>query len=555
MTRRRTAPMLPKVCGGDLELGNFVAGVERFGGTGPEAARVLLRGFAEVTGGVPASAAPGWRHFAPPLWRAGRDRDRGLWENPQDSGRIFLPANGGSAYIDLDHLELCLPEVVSAFDHVAAWHAMLRLAQAALARANADRPPDRRIAALVNNSDGRGNSYGGHLNLLLSRRAWESIMQRRLHYLAYLASYQASSIVFTGQGKVGSENDAPPAAYQLSQRADFIETLLGPQTTYFRPLVNSRDEPHSEQARLHLISFDSTLAPAACLLRVGVTQLVLGMIEAERVKSRLALEEPLAALHGWSHDPSLTVRARLVTGKRVTAVEHQRLLLAEARAFAARGTGFAEWVPRAGEILDLWEDTLDRLARSDWPSLTRRLDWVLKLAMLERTRAQHGLDWSAPELRYLDQLYGSLDPTEGLFWAWARAGLLEPVIPEERIRHFTETPPEDTRAFARAMLLRAAGPEAVEQVDWGELQVRLDGTGRRRVSMPNPHSLTRTEWEQRVGTGTMSLDEILAALGAEPPSQPAANPSSRQAVHPSGCRALAARPSVTQDIGGTHEPA
>lgn len=502
MSRRRVGPMIPKVCGADVELGNFVAGTERFGGTGPEASRVLLQAIAELTRGIPAER--------------GRIRRRPAWMNPQDSGRVFLPANGACVYIDLDHLELCLPEVVSAYDHVAAWHAMLGLAQAGLAAVNAERAPERRIQALVNNSDGRGNSYGGHLNLLLTRRAWDGVMRRKLHYLAYLASYQASSLVFTGQGKVGSENDAPEAAYQLSQRADFIETLLGPQTTFFRPLVNTRDEPHCGEARLHLISFDSTLCPVASLLRVGVTQIVLAMIEAERVNSRLALEDPLAALQEWSRNPRLDRRARLVSGKRVSAVELQLLFLEEARSFADR-IGFDGIVPRAGEILDCWQETLDGLTRRDWPMLARRLDWVMKLAMLERAKAQRpDLDWASPELRYLDQLYGSLDPASGLFWAWSRAGLVEPVVPEDRIRHFGEEPPADTRAWGRAMLLRKAGPEEIEQVDWDAIRFRArPDAAASVVEMPNPLSASRDDWGDRFAQAH-SLGELLSALEARP---------------------------------------
>ena len=95
--------------------------------------------------------------------------------NPQDWGRKYLPANGGCAYIDLNHLELCLPEVTSAFDHIACWHAMLRIARRALVAANEKMPEGKQIQALVNNSDGRGNSYGSHLNFLLTRRAWKAL--------------------------------------------------------------------------------------------------------------------------------------------------------------------------------------------------------------------------------------------------------------------------------------------------------------------------------------------------------------------------------------------
>ena len=79
--------------------------------------------------------------------------------------------------------------------------------------------------------------------------------------------------MFTGQGKVGSENGRPATPYQLSQRADFVETLMGKQTTHRRPIVNSRDEAlcgatshfvsgASQDlglARLHCIFFDNTL--------------------------------------------------------------------------------------------------------------------------------------------------------------------------------------------------------------------------------------------------------------------------------------------------------
>ena len=61
--------------------------------------------------------------------KAGRRRRRLLACNSQDWGRRFLTSNGGCVYIDLNHLELCLPEVLSAADFVAAWHAMLLVAR------------------------------------------------------------------------------------------------------------------------------------------------------------------------------------------------------------------------------------------------------------------------------------------------------------------------------------------------------------------------------------------------------------------------------------------
>jgi len=248
-------PRLPKLCGADFELGNLVLGIELPKGTGALASHLLLREFV----GLPLTR----ESYSVCYCQACSARRRALEDgytsaeflgeecsmtksgsdyNAQDWARKFLN-NGGCAYIDLDHLELCIPEVLSAHDHVAASHAMLRSARAALQTANARLPEGKKIVALANNSDGQGHSYGSHLNFLLTRRAWSDLFERRLQHLLFLAAYQASSIVFTGQGKIGAENNRPPVHYQISQRADFFEVLLGPQTTWNRPLINSRDEP------------------------------------------------------------------------------------------------------------------------------------------------------------------------------------------------------------------------------------------------------------------------------------------------------------------------
>jgi hypothetical protein len=483
---------VPKLVGADFELGNFILGVERSGGSGPEAARLLL---AEIEG-IPAANS------------AFRSRQRWLRGpyglDPQDSGRKFLASNGGCAYIDLDHLELCIPEVRSAFDHAAASAAMLRIARAAQARANARLPDGQKLQVLVNNSDGRSNSYGSHLNFLVSRAAHDDILERRPHHLHFLATHQLSSLVYSGQGKVGAENGRAWVGYQLSQRADFFEVLIGPQTTYRRPIVNSRDETHCGSsdalARLHVIFFDQTLCPGAGVLKVGAMQLVLAMLEAEDVPAKVAIDDPVAAAVAWSHDPTLRAAVRLVDGGSATAVEVQQRILEAA--LRHRDTHGFETVPRADEILSLWADTLEKLAARDLDALAGRLDWVLKLRILERALAQRpDLDWRAPELRYLDQLYASLDPEEGLFWPYLEKGLVEPWVDDGAISRFEREPPEDTRAWTRAMLLRRLDPREIEQVDWDHLWIEApERLQRLEVRLDDPLGFTREQTASLFGS-------------------------------------------------------
>ena len=142
---------------------------------------------------------------------------------------------------------------------------------------------------LANNSDGHGASYGGHLNMLVTRALWDEVFRIKLFpTLFLLAAYQVSSICFTGQGKVGAENHRPDVPFQLTQRGDFFDCLVAERTTFNRPIVNSRDEAHcgagsasfdNQLARLHVIFYDTNLAETSTYLKVGVMQLVTAMLD------------------------------------------------------------------------------------------------------------------------------------------------------------------------------------------------------------------------------------------------------------------------------------
>lgn len=495
---------IPKLVGADFELGNFILGLERREGTGPEASRALL---AEIDG-IPASnrsygSYGSNRSYGSYNGSAGYGYEWGSWyggvtTNPQDQGRVFLASNGASVYVDLDHLECAVPEVLSAFDLAAASAAMLRIARKAQLRANQSLPPGQSIQVLVNNSDSQSHSYGSHLNFLISRATWDDILERRPHYLQFLASHQLSSMIYSGQGKVGSENGRPEVDYQISQRADFFETVSGTQTTYRRPIVNSRDETlcgkSGDLARLHVISFDNTLCSGANVLKVGAMQIVLALLEAEDIDTRCSVDDLVGAAVAWSHDPSLERSVQLVEGGNATAIEVQQKILDHALAHRDRH-GF-ETVPRADKILSLWEDTLSKLAARDFDGLVGRVDWILKQRILERAlESRDDLDWKSPELTYLDQIFGSLDPDEGLFWPHLHSGLVERWVSDEDIERFVHEPPEDTRAWTRAMILRRFTPDEIEKVDWDEVTLRLESNGAWRefkIRLDDPLGFTRS---------------------------------------------------------------
>lgn len=521
-----------KLTGGDVELGNFLVGPHtRSRQTDYVASRLLLA----MVAGSPLHrrvSESGWLDWLNEQTSSAVISSDYAGRNCQDYGRRYLATNGGCIYIDLNHLELATPEVLSARDYQAVWMSMLQLAHRAQAAANQRLPDGQRIVVLANNSDRQGHSYGGHQSFLMTRTAWDDmIRQRMLPSVFNLMAYQASSIVFTGQGKVGSENGEPRVPFQISQRADFIESLLGEQTTHNRPLINTRNEalcgstrpnvasqlPRDRYARLHVIFYDTTLCPVATFLKVGVMQLMLSMIEARQVDADLMLEEPLVALRKWSQDPDLNTHMPLISGRKLTAVELQLEFLARARKFEVRG-GFDATVAEAQRILSLWEDTLSKLHARNFAALRGRIDWILKRALLEKTLTERpDWGWEAPELTYLDQIYSSLDPADSLFFPLLEAGCIDTIGDRSDVARFMAEPPEDTRAWTRAMLLRATPRGRLRRIDWDSLEVELpESHGQTtRVELADPLAATRADAESlfRAAEGFEDLIERLVKAG------------------------------------------
>lgn len=509
--------------GADQELGNFIEGTDLVDACAPAAAMLLAEidgvpQFASAVAYTPAQYAAALNH----VQRAPLDTAASAL-NAVDTGRKFLPTTGACIYLDMGHIEIALPEFTRATDFVAYWHASLRVVRQAMAAANRRLPDGQRLHVLVNSSDGLGNSYGQHMNFALPRRAYDNMFHHQFLHALFLASFQVSSILFTGQGKVGAENGGEPAGFQLSARADFFATLCGPGTTHpRRPVLNLRDEPlcgryaydgaPHDPARLHVISLDANLAQGACFLKFGVMQIIVDLICAGWIDQRLILDDPVRAFHGFSRDLAFTRRVATLQGEQVTALELQLRFHALARRFVEAGQCR---VRDAERILTLWGDTLERLQARDLAALAGRLDWVLKLSLIQSVlKRRPELSLASPEIKYLDHLYGSLDAESGLFWACQLQGRIEEIVSEREISRAGTCPPDDTRAWTRAMLLRQVQPGQVDAMDWDYMRFtfRRPYPHTRTLDMSAPLALTRAQTEARLA-GASSLAECLDRLG------------------------------------------
>ena len=376
--------------------------------------------------------------------------------------------NGARLYVDHAHPEYSTPEVTNPRDLVK-WDKAGERIMAEAARRAAEPPLSTPILLHKNNTDSKGASYGCHENYLMNRATPFADIVR------HLTPFFVTRQVFAGAGRVSLGQDGSRHGFQLSQRADFFEVEVGLETTLKRPIINTRDEPHSDPdkyRRLHVIIGDANLSEIATYLKAGTTALVLSMIEDGFLTSDLSIEHPVTSLHEVSHDPSLKHLLTLKNGRKLTAVQVQLEYLEQARKYVEDRTG-ADTDAQTRDVLDRWESVLSRL-ESDPMSLARELDWVAKLSVLEQYRERDSLDWGSPKLQLIDLQYTDLRPEKGLYQRFAERGRMDRLLTETEIVHAITRPPEDTRAYFRGRCL-AQYAEHIAAASWDSVIFDLPG--------------------------------------------------------------------------------
>ena len=409
--------------------------------------------------------------------------------------------NGARLYVDHAHPEYSAPEVTSPRDAIV-WD---RAGELVMARAaellEGDVPPDapesdpRRgpgVRLYKNNSDGKGASYGFHENYLLSR----ATPFARL--VTDLTPFFVSRPLICGAGRVGIGVESGVPGYQVSARADFFEQRVGLETTFRRPIINTRDEPHAtpeRYRRLHVIVGDATHADVAGLLRAGTTSLVLGLIEAGGLAAYgarvgdLMPADPVEAMHVFSHDPTLRASVRTESGRTLTALQLQWAYLQLVSSHLARVTG-GELDADTAEVMLRWEQILTTL-EADPMGARAQLDWVAKLALLQGYRDRDGLSWDDPRLAAIDIQWSDVRPGRGLARRLEASGRLERLVTDGAVSAAVGEAPQDTRAWFRGECLRRYG-DAVVAASWDSLVFDVPGRGAlQRVATLEPLRGTR----------------------------------------------------------------
>ena len=492
----------PKVCGIETEYGILLSGAE----VDPITASSLI---------VSAYKDSSWAFASFDASHESPSRDaRGVnlddYLDPVIDSKMIntVLSNGARYYVDHAHPEYSSPECATISDAVLFDVAGEFILRESMNKANERLPQGVRIDLYKNNSDGKGNSYGCHENYLIDRQLPFAKLA------AFITTHFVTRQVFCGSGKVGHETPTgvvDQSGFQISQRADFFEELVGLETTMKRPIVNTRDEPHCDAQkyrRLHVIVGDANMSQFATYLKLGTTALVLSMIEDGMFPQHLLIAHPVHAIKQISRDISMTEQVLMADGSRMTALAIQGELCAAARAYVEKSAYCGISHDEAQQILLDWEQTLHLLVAQP-SSLVKKIDWIAKLQLVNGTRKRHSLPDSDSRLKAIDLMYHSLNPEVCL----ATKLNLHELFDHKSIAQAAQQPPDTTRAFFRGRVVDKWFKHIVN-ANWDSIVFDVANRPLQKVYMNEPLKGTRELTETIINSST-TVEEMLALLGQQ----------------------------------------
>jgi Pup amidohydrolase len=273
--------------------------------------------------------------------------------------------------------------------------------------------------------------------------------------------------IFTGAGKVGSENGRPA----VPTRSPSAPTSSRRRSVWKRrssgPIVNTRDEPHGDPGkyrRLHVIIGDANLSEYQTFLKLGVTALFLAALEDGALPDPLDLADPVDSC--WQGQPRPGSRPSSRPGRwRVTATA---LEIQCATSNGSRSTPSRARRAGVGSVLSEWERYPHR-PRSG-PRLTAdRLDWVAKRRLLGGYVDRDGLAWdhakaARPSPSSITTSIRAPVSTTG----WRRGSTCVRLFTDDEVEAAVENPPDPDEGLFPGSCV-SEFPDSLVAANWDSL--------------------------------------------------------------------------------------
>jgi hypothetical protein len=223
-------------------------------------------------------------------------------------------------------------------------------------------------------------------------------------YKQELAPYLATRSIFCGTGKIlmpvmkepplpRAEDDRLTTVFEISQRAGAMKSLCSMVADEdMRPVFDARDlflaplSALSRKKRLHILFSDTNMSSLGVYLKMGITGLIIEMIEEGQTFQEVHLADPILALNAVSKDLSLRKKLALKNGREASALEIQRSYLSKVKDFFSRKEHDDL---EARDIIEKWEYVLGCLEVNPH-LLYRKIDWVTKRDLMEEVLRGRG---------------------------------------------------------------------------------------------------------------------------------------------------------------------
>ncbi len=377
----------------------------------------------------------------------------------------------GRVYVDCGHIETAACECDSPYALVSVIESQQRL----LAKAVAQLAAEGRCVVLANNNHSGllhvgCPVWGAHENFLVEEHP-SSFAELILPFLA--------TRIYQGAGGI----EFPTGNFLAAVRPIAIELETGGGTTDSRAIHSTAREEHHmgqrpKQFRYHGILGDGHRSGYNLSLQAGATALALKAIFYDRKLpkelQKLKFPEPRSWVTRLKSFNRLSVGGSDIRVDPLV-IQTQHVYLAAAHRYAdLLGSSRPAWIDRS---LGQWEETLHHLTGPNIEWLAQRLDAFIKYAFYSMILEGNNISWrDLPqragmfnELTLLDHRYHEFTSEKSWFSVLDRKGLLQQrmcdfVEPGEEAEPFI--PPVQTRAAARAKLIREKAGTKTMVVDW-----------------------------------------------------------------------------------------
>lgn len=274
-------------------------------------------------------------------------------------------SNGGRIYVDTPFVEYTTPECLSLRDLILyekiGDHILNSAAKSFLDQTGRKLDILKMIRSQERNSGEEVPGY--HENYGLRQDRYFKIFMQNFYpkkcVFNVLIPFLVTRQIYAGAGSFMTSSKR--VDFQLSQRAQWIDTVVNYTSSYRRPILHLKrpnlDETH---LRIHITCGDPNKAAGATFLKIGTTAIVFACISQGTLNDlNLEMVDPVAAFQSISARPTMLVP--LTRGDHLSALNIQLILLDKIQKLENTiiKTEYLEW----NDIIKRWESVLKKLRR------------------------------------------------------------------------------------------------------------------------------------------------------------------------------------------------